>query len=103
METPNVSTPKKPKPKTPPEDLTAYMRREVGDRLKKLRKHSKMTTAEIAAECGLGINTIFRIFSGTNETTFAGLARLANCFGVEVGDLFPPSAHVIKQRRIIGE
>ena len=94
----------KPKSKTKrPEDLTAFMRREVADRIRLQRTRSGKTTAEIAEECGVGVGQIFRILAGTNETTWAGLARLADCFGIQVGDLFPRTSDVIMKRRQLGE
>lgn len=90
-------------PAAPPEDLTSYMRAEVGARIKKLRKRAKLTASQLAIATQVGQGQVFRWEAGDNELTFAGLARTADALGCQIGDLFPVTSTVMRVRRQLGD
>lgn len=56
--------------------------------LKKLKKQSKMTTAEIAARSGIPEPTLEKLFSGkTKRPTLQTVTKLAHLFGCTLDDL----------------
>ena len=61
----------------------------VGIRIRSLRKSRGLSLRELADRCGLSFNGISRIERGENSPTVTTLHRLAQAFGIAVGDFFP--------------
>ena len=59
----------------------------LGEKIRELRKEKKMTQAELAAECDLDKQSIFRIEKGEFNISLTTLFRLADGLGVFATDL----------------
>jgi len=59
-----------------------------GQRLKCLRKLSKITQEQLAEQTGLTIETISNIERGVHAPRFDNLEKIAEAIDVEVKDLF---------------
>lgn len=59
----------------------------LGEKIRELRKEKKMTQAELAEDCGLDKQSIFRIEKGEFNITLSTLFRLADGLGVVATNL----------------
>jgi len=59
----------------------------LGEMIRDLRKEKKMTQAELATECELDKQTIFRVEKGEINMTLSTLFRLADALGVVATNL----------------
>ena len=59
----------------------------VGDNLRRYRKSSRLTQAEVYARTSIFQNTISDYEHGRRNASLIRLYRLAKCYGCEVSDL----------------
>lgn len=60
----------------------------LGKRIKELRGKNKLTQDKFSEIIGLDVKQISNIETGACFTTMAMLEKMAECFGVEVSELF---------------
>lgn len=60
----------------------------LGKRIKELRKSKKLTQEQLAEIVGIEQKQVCRIENGACFTTFETLDKMASTFGVEIMDLF---------------
>ncbi len=60
-----------------------YDSREIADRIKTRTKQQGKTLREVLTACGLGINTVSKISSGTDILTL-NFAKIADCLDCSV-------------------
>lgn len=61
--------------------------REVGERIRRLRKERKMTLPQLAAAADTSKGGLFRIETGSGNPTVATLSQIATALNLEIGDL----------------
>jgi transcriptional regulator with XRE-family HTH domain len=66
----------------------AELRLQLGKRVKFLRRHSRLTQAQLAEKTDLSVNYISEIENGLASPTLKTLLRLAQALDVEVEELF---------------
>lgn len=54
----------------------------IGERIRELRMKKKMTQAELAVECELDKQTVFRLEKGEINMTLSTLFRVADALGI---------------------
>jgi mannose-6-phosphate isomerase-like protein (cupin superfamily) len=65
---------------------------DLGTRVREIRKTRKWTLKEVADRTGLAISTISKMERGEISLTYDRFMRLAQGFGLDVGELFDASA-----------
>lgn len=69
--------------------------RELGKRIKQIRKASKLTQDKIAEKTGLSVEYISRIERSVGQPSLRTLESLANALHVNVKDFFDFNGHII--------
>ncbi len=62
--------------------------KQFGERVKFIRENRNLTQEKMAEYVGLEYQTISRIETGENFTSFVTLLKIAECLNVEIKDLF---------------
>jgi len=65
---------------------------ELGERLRAIRRLRRQTLKEVAAAAGVSESFLSQLERGRSNATIATLQRLASALGIDVSDLFAPSA-----------
>src|SRR5690606_34624087 len=64
------------------------LQRQIGDKIRELRKAQHLTLAQLAERTGLSVGFLSQIELGKNSASVETLYRLARALGVEPGDFF---------------
>ena len=75
-----------PRP-TPPDERVLTRRREVGDKIRRLREHHNLTQVDVCGRAGIDIASYSRIEQGHASPLLDTLIRIADAMGVELADL----------------
>lgn len=68
-------------------DQSRAINREVGERIRRLRKERKMTLPQLASAAATSKGGLFRIETGEGNPTVATLVQIARAMELEIGDL----------------
>ena len=69
-------------------------RSEPGSALRSLRKHKRLTLANVSARTGLPVSTLSKIENGKMSLSYDKLARLSAGLEVDIAQLFEPDAGI---------
>ena len=75
-----------PRP-TPPDERVLARRRQVGDRIRRLREHLNLTQTDVCGRSGIDIATYSRIEQGHSSPLLNTLIRIADAMGVDLAEL----------------
>ena len=64
------------------------IKKQVGQRIKKLRSIFKLSQEQVAERCGLSNETISRVERGVQGATLDNYSKIARALGVPLHDLF---------------
>lgn len=65
---------------------------EVGREVRRRRESREWSQAKLAVEAGMAVSAVSQIETGRRAPSAGSLGKLADAFGVEIGDLFPKAA-----------
>jgi transcriptional regulator with XRE-family HTH domain len=81
-----------------------HVDREIGQRLRELRRLRRLSLEELASRTGLSIGFLSQIERGLSSPTLRVLAAVADALGVAISELFPadsprtdPTATIVRQ------
>jgi transcriptional regulator with XRE-family HTH domain len=63
------------------------LRKSLGERVRQLRRESGVSQEDFADACGFARSYMSRIERGTSNLSLDGIERLAEAFGISVGEL----------------
>jgi DNA-binding XRE family transcriptional regulator len=66
----------------------------VGNKVKEMRKASKLNQVQIADYLGISRVNLTNIENGNNGTSFVSIYKLCCLFGCQLSDIFPPIVKV---------
>lgn len=72
---------------TSPDDRVLARRRQVGERIRRVRERLNLTQADVCGRSGIDIATYSRIEQGHSSPKVDTLIRIADAMGVELEDL----------------
>jgi transcriptional regulator with XRE-family HTH domain len=75
-----------PRP-TPPDDWVIARRRQVGDRIRRVREDHDLTQLDVCERSGIDVATYSRIEQGHASPKLDTLIRIAAAIGVSLADL----------------
>ncbi|MEU2780509.1 helix-turn-helix transcriptional regulator [Streptomyces sp. NPDC007110] len=75
-----------PRP-TSPDDRVIARRRQVGDRIRRVREERNLTQLEVCGRSGIDVATYSRIEQGHSSPLLDTLIRIADAIGVELEEL----------------
>ncbi|MEU9597193.1 helix-turn-helix transcriptional regulator [Streptomyces sp. NPDC048109] len=75
-----------PRP-TPPDEPVIARRRQVGERIRRVREHLNLTQLDVCGRSGIDVATYSRIENGHSSPILDTLIRIANAMGVELDEL----------------
>jgi transcriptional regulator with XRE-family HTH domain len=76
-----------------PDWITAE-RRDIGARIRQLRRQAQLTQDEVVRRSGVDRRTLQRIEAGTTDTRLSRLQGIAQAIGVPLADLMPAPPRV---------
>ncbi|WP_112469402.1 helix-turn-helix domain-containing protein [Streptomyces triticisoli] len=72
---------------TSPDDRVLARRRQVGERIRRVRERLNLTQTDVCGRSGIDIATYSRIEQGHSSPKVDTLIRIADAMGVELEDL----------------
>lgn len=75
-----------------PRSSAAPDRRHLGERLRRLRKHRRLTLKALSEQSGVALSTLSKIELGQISVSYEKLAAAARALGADIGELFDPRA-----------
>jgi mannose-6-phosphate isomerase-like protein (cupin superfamily) len=75
----------------------------LGERLRAARRARRYSLAEVAAATGISVSFLSLVETGGSDLTMGRLLRLADFYGVDLTELFPPTLSMDKLVRRWGE
>ncbi|WP_031039954.1 helix-turn-helix domain-containing protein [Streptomyces sp. NRRL F-5650] len=75
-----------PRP-TPPDDRVIARRRQVGERIRRVREHLNLSQLDVCGRSGIDVATYSRIEQGHSSPKLDTLIRIADAMGVELEEL----------------
>ena len=89
-----------PRP-TPPDERVIARRRQVGDRIRRVREHLNLTQQDVCGPSGIDIATYSRIENGHSSPVLDTLIRIADAMGVELDELTNLLRRLFKVRDVL--
>lgn len=71
---------------TPPDARVIARRREVGERIRRVREHRNLTQHDVCGRSGIDLASYSRIEQGHSSPKLDTLIRIADAMGVDLAD-----------------
>ncbi|MFE9935829.1 helix-turn-helix domain-containing protein [Streptomyces hirsutus] len=75
-----------PRP-TPPDDRVIARRRQVGERIRRVREHHNLSQQDVCGRSGIDVASYSRIEQGHASPLLDTLIRIADAIGVDLAEL----------------
>lgn len=69
------------------------LRARLADRIERFRRRERLSLADFSKRSGVGRSTVQRLVKGSDSTTLATVAKVADCLGIEPWELLAPPRH----------